>query len=141
MRVVIDRSVLVAAIRSPAGASSALLHAVLAGQLRPLISVPLVLEYEAVITRPEHLAVSQLTAPEAITIVKAFCLKGEPVHLTHRLRPQLFDPDEEFVLETAYHGDADVIVTINLRDFAGVAEKFGIQPISPREALERMRSQ
>ena len=50
-----DTSVLVAALRSSLGASSLLVKAVLRGDLKPLISVPLVLEYEAVLTRPEHL--------------------------------------------------------------------------------------
>ena len=49
---------------------------------------------------------------------------GEHVHLAHRLRPQLLDPDDEFVLETAFHGKADSIVTFNLMDFAIAAKSF-----------------
>jgi predicted nucleic acid-binding protein len=56
-----------------------------------------------------------------------------------RLPPQLRDPDDEFVLETAYHGKADVIVTFNRRDFAAAAKRFGIDTISPAEARERLR--
>jgi hypothetical protein len=43
------------------------------------------------------------------------------------------------VLETAYHGKADVIVTFNRRDFAAAAKRFGIDTISPAEARERLR--
>jgi predicted nucleic acid-binding protein len=131
--------VLVAALRSSSGASSLLVEAVLSGHLKPLISVPLVLEYEVVLTRAEHLRASGFTAPEAVKIVKAFCRMGEPVHIAYRLRPQLLDPNDEFVLETAFHGKADVIVSFNLRDFEP-AKAFGIQPISPKEAMERMRN-
>jgi putative PIN family toxin of toxin-antitoxin system len=131
--------VLVASLRSPTGASNQLVEAVLTGQLKPLISVTLALEYEAVLTRPEHLKVSGYTAIEAVKIVKAFCRMGEPVHISHRLRPQLRDPDDEFVLETAYHGKADVIVTFNRRDFAAAAKRFGIDTISPAEARKRLR--
>jgi len=137
---VLDTSVLVAAVRSQKGASRELLRMVLEGELRPLVSVPLVLEYEAVLTRPEHLGGS-VDAQANIDIVKAFCRMGEPVHIAHRLRPQLVDPDDEFVLETAYHGRADLIVTLNIQDFLAAATRFGIAAMRPGEALERMRCQ
>ena len=136
-----DTSVLVAALRSSSGASSLLVEAVLRGDLKPLISVPLVLEYEAVMTRSEHLLASGFTAEEAVRIVKAFCKMGEPVHLSHRLRPQLQDPNDEFLLETAFHGKAEAIVTFNYRDFEAAARKFGILVLLPKEAVERMRNQ
>jgi len=112
---------------------------VLDGELRPLVSVPLVLEYEAVLTRSEHFG-AWVNEQANIDIVKAFCRMGEPVHISYSLRPQLVDPDDEFVLETAYHGRADVIVTLNTRDFLIAARRFGIAVRRPGEALERMRS-
>jgi len=135
----LDTSVLVAALRSPSGASGLILEAVLGGYLRPLVSVPLVLEYEAVLTRPEQLKAPGFTAAEAIRIVKAFCQMGEPVHLAYLLRPGLRDPDDEFVLETAFHGRADVIVTFNRRDFEPAASSLGIEVILPYEALKWVR--
>jgi putative PIN family toxin of toxin-antitoxin system len=139
MRAVLDTSVLVAALRSPTGASDLLVQAVLESNLRPLVSVPLVLEYEAVLSRPRQLAVSGFSAEEVVGIVKAFCHLGEPVHLARSLRPQLIDPDDEFVLETAVYGKADAIVTFNVRDFRRAALTFGIEAIPPNEALRRMR--
>ena len=130
---------LVAAIRIPTGASGVLVDSVVAGDLKPLVSVPLVLEYESVLTRPEHLSVSGFTADEAVNIVKAFCRMGESVHLPFLLRPQLPDPDDEFVLETAFHGRADVIVTFNSKDFHAAARGFGIEVVSPRDAVRRLR--
>jgi predicted nucleic acid-binding protein len=112
---------------------------VLMGHFRPLVSVPLALEYESVLTRPEQLAVSRLSLNEAVGIVKAFCRLGEVVHLAYGLRPQLEDPDDEFVLETAFHGNAELIVTFNTRDFRRAVKRFGIEAISPREMVERMR--
>jgi putative PIN family toxin of toxin-antitoxin system len=108
-------------------------------ELKPLVSVPLVLEYEAVLTRPEHLMESAFNKKTVISIVKAFCTIGEPVHIASRLRPQLVDPNDEFVLETAYHGKAEAIVTLNTRDFLAAAIRFGIVVLSPGEALERMK--
>jgi putative PIN family toxin of toxin-antitoxin system len=140
MRAVLDTSVLVAALRSPTGASDQIVQAVLKGILRPLVSVPLVLEYEAVLSRPEQLAVSGFSAEEVGGIVKAFCQLGEPVHLARSLRPQLIDPDDEFVLETAVYGKAEGIVTFNARDFRRAASTLGIEVFSPMEALRRMRN-
>ena len=57
-RVVLDTNVLVAASRSSQGASYALLQALRNRQFIILLSVPLMLEYEAVLKRPEQLAVS-----------------------------------------------------------------------------------
>jgi predicted nucleic acid-binding protein len=57
---VLDTSVLVAGIRSNRGASRELLRMVLDEEFKPLVSVSLVLEYEAVITRPEHVRASDL---------------------------------------------------------------------------------
>ena len=140
MRAVLDTSVLVAGVRSARGASRELLRMVLDGEFRPLVSVPLVLEYEAVLTRPEHLA-GNVDAQANVDIVKALCRMGEPVHISHRLRPQLVDPDDEFVLEAAYHGKADLIVTLNTRDFLMASRRFGIGVLRPCEALERIRHQ
>jgi predicted nucleic acid-binding protein len=75
---------------------------------------------------------------DAVTIVKAFCKHGQGVHLTTRIRPQLSDPADEFVLETAVHGQADAIVTFNLKHFNPAADRLGIEVITPRIALERI---
>lgn len=102
------------------------------------MSVPLVLEYEAVLTRSEHLGVSGFSVSEVVGIVKAFCLSGEPVHLPRSIGPLLNDPGDEFVIETAIFGKADMIVTFNRRHFESAARKFNIEIVSPSEALKRI---
>jgi ribosomal silencing factor RsfS len=42
------------------------------------------------------------------------------------------------VLEAAVNGQADGIVTFNLRDFASVAKQFGIAIMSSAEAVKRL---
>lgn len=129
---------LVSALKTPVGASNFLMRAALRDIVTPLVSVPLVLEYEAVLTRPELLSTTGFSQADAITIVKAFCKQGEGVHLTTRIRPQLSDPADEFVLETAVHGHADAIVTFNLRHFNAAVERFGLKVLTPRQVLERI---
>ncbi len=58
MRVVLDTNVIVAAMRSPVGASAFLLMAAREGKITPLSNVALALEYEAICRRPEHVAAS-----------------------------------------------------------------------------------
>ena len=112
---------------------------VLDEELKPLISVSLVLEYEAVLTRPEHVRASGLGEEAIKEVLKAIVRIGEPVHIARRSRPQLVDPDDEFVLEAAYHGKADAIVTLNTRDFLAADARFRVLTLSPAEALERMK--
>ncbi|MGA2569847.1 MAG: putative toxin-antitoxin system toxin component, PIN family [Terracidiphilus sp.] len=138
MRVVLDTSVLVAAIRSQTGTAKALVENVLRSRLELLISTPLVLEYEAVLTRREHLHASGLTRNEVDSLIDMLCSVGLEVSMFRKVRPKLSDPDDEMVLETAVNGHADAIVTFNVSDFAGVAEDFHIEVLTPREALQRM---
>ena len=127
----IDTSVLVAAIRSANGASRLLVSMVLQNELRPLVSVPLVLEYESVATRPEHLSRSELDSKAVVKIVKSFCTNGEQIQIGHRLRPQLADPNDEFVLEAEVHGHADAIITMNIGDFLVAAGDLGLRRLHP----------
>ena len=61
---VLDTDVLVAAFRSDSGASRRLLEMALAREFEVLLSVPLMFEYEAVLTRPEHLLASRASVED-----------------------------------------------------------------------------
>jgi putative PIN family toxin of toxin-antitoxin system len=135
---VLDTSVLVAAIRGQTGASKALLAAALQSRIQFLISTPLVLEYEAVLTRREHLQASGLVIAEVGEMLDMLCAAGIQVRMTQSWRPTLRDPDDEMVLGTAINGQAGAIVTFNRADFVGIQEEFGIAVLSPMEALKRM---
>ena len=129
-RVVLDTNVLVAASRSRLGASFAVLQALRAGRFRALASVPLMLEYEAVLCRPEQRMASGRNVEQTTAFLDALCLCIEPVHLHFLWRPQLRDAADEMVLETALNGAADALVTLNVADF-GAAAKFGLAVQTP----------
>jgi predicted nucleic acid-binding protein len=128
---------MVAAIRSDAGASRRLLVAGLQRRLILLASVPLLIEYQAVLTRLEHLAASGLATDDVNILLDAVAAVAEPVRLAFLWRPIARDPDDDMVLEAAVNGRADALVTFNIRDFTGAAERFGIAVISPGEAVRR----
>jgi putative PIN family toxin of toxin-antitoxin system len=136
VRLVLDTAAMVAAIRSDTGASRRLLIAVLERQApRMLVSVPLLIEYEAVLTRPEHLRASGLAQEDIAVLLDAVAAVCEPVRLAYLWRPTLPDADDDMVLETAVNGRADMIVTFNIRDFAGPSAQFGIPVMTPGAAL------
>lgn len=137
LRVVLDTNILVAAARSRNGASFALLQALRHGRFVALVSVPLMLEYEAVLKRPEHLEPGHRTAAMTDAFLDALSLTLEPVHLHVLWRPQLRDPADEMVLETALNGRADALVTLNIDDFAP-ARHFRLPVIQPGAFLRRL---
>ncbi len=138
MRAVLDTNVLVAARRSRAGASNALLRAADARAFVMIASVPLFFEYEAVLTRPEQLAVLGATERMVAEFLDHLAGIVEPVRLSYLWRPQLVDIGDEMVLETAINGRADTIVTFNIRHFSP-ARRFGISLLRPEEAIRSFR--
>jgi putative PIN family toxin of toxin-antitoxin system len=135
VRCVLDTDVVVAAMRSPKGASAALLLAALDGRIELAANVALVLEYESVCLRDEHRLASGLAAPEVQRFVDGVAALVHPVTSHFVWRPQLKDPGDEMVLEAAVNGMADAIVTFNQRDFDPAASRFGVQILLPRDVL------
>jgi putative PIN family toxin of toxin-antitoxin system len=136
---VVDTDVLVAALRSDRGASRQLLLAALNRRFELLLSVPLMLEYEAVLNRPEHLAACGLSSAEVGHVLDDLAAVARPVRLAFRWRPRLSDPDDDMVLETAINGGASAIVTFNRRDFVSGTIGFRCAVISPATALQQTR--
>ncbi|KJV10147.1 hypothetical protein VZ95_06860 [Elstera litoralis] len=138
MRFVLDTCILVSAIRSANGPSRQLLKLVLQGRLNPLVSVPLMAEYEAVMTRPEHLARARLSRNDVTEILDAMTLYIERVPLWFSIRPATKDANDDMVLETAVNGRADALITENIEDFKEGALRYGIQVLKPSAALHSM---
>jgi putative PIN family toxin of toxin-antitoxin system len=138
-RVVLDTNVLIAALRSDRGASRVLLTEALEGRFTLLASVPLMLEYEAVATRAEHLEAAGLSEADVHAVLDALAAVIEPVRLAFLWRPLLHDGDDDMVLETAVNGQADLLVTVNRRDFEPAVGMFGLKVVSPAEAVRRLR--
>ena len=139
MRLVLDTDVVVAAMRSPTGASAALLKAARRTQLQLLLTVPLAMEYEAVCCETDHRLASGLSEREVGQFLDALIALAEPVETHFLWRPQLRDAGDEMVLEAAINGRADAIVTFNLRDFGDAPRRFGVETLLPREAIARIR--
>ncbi len=139
LRLVLDTDVIIAALRSPKGASAALLKAAVNGTVQLLASVSLAIEYEAKCSAPEHWTAAGLTKEEALIFADGVIALIEPVQTYFLWRPQLNDPEDEMVLEAAINGRADAVVTFNQKDFGNAPQRFGIELMKPGEAIRRIR--
>jgi predicted nucleic acid-binding protein len=133
--VVLDSSVVVAALRSRRGASFELLRRLRAGRFSVAVSVPLALEYEVVLLR--HARELGLRPEDATGLVDYLCAIGHRQQIHFLWRPTLTDPRDEFILELAVAAGCHAIVTHNTRDFEG-ARRFGIDVLTPAAFLARL---
>ena len=138
MRLVLDTNVLVAGVRSREGASNPLLVAGFRKRFAWCCSVPLFYEYEAVLNRAEFLLATGIARVEIGTFLTDVAGTVSPVELHYLWRPQLRDPEDEMVLETAVNARAQTLVTHNVRDFGDAPGRFGIEVWTPGEALRRL---
>jgi putative PIN family toxin of toxin-antitoxin system len=139
VRLVLDTDAVVAAMRSPTGASAAIIRAVRQRQATLLLSVPLAMEYEAVCRRAEHRMEAGLSERQVEIFLDVIIAMAEPVPTHFLWRPQLRNPNDEMVLEAAVNGRAEVLVTFNVRDYGTAASQFGVEVLLPREAIARIR--
>jgi predicted nucleic acid-binding protein len=136
VRVVLDSSVLVAALRSRRDASFRVLELLRAKRFEIALSVPLALEHEATLVR--HSRELSLSISEATGLVDYLCSAGQLQEIHFLWRPALSDPADEFILELAVAGQCAAIVTHNVRDFGG-AKSFDIAVLTPGEFLRSLQ--
>lgn len=140
MNYVLDTNVVVAAVRSPAGASAELLRRALQRQVNVLCSVPLFLEYEDVLSREKHLAAAGAQLRDVQNLLDVLAAVVSPVTIQFLWRPQLRDPNDDMVLELAVNGLGlglpVTLITFNQRDFLPQASAFGIPVIGPAQFFQ-----
>jgi putative PIN family toxin of toxin-antitoxin system len=139
MRVVVNTDVVVAAMRSPSGASAALLGLLLKGEGVWLLSVAMALECEAICMLADHRLAANATAKDVINLLDAIFDVIVPVEVHYQWRPQLTDASDEIVLEAAVNGRADAIVSFNHKDYRDAPRRFGIGLRTPAEILREIR--
>ncbi len=140
MKATLDTNVVFAGLYSRLGASHAILNALAHEEFTLALSVPLFLEYEEVLKRPENLARLGLTVADVDTILTWLAHVAEPVERIYFLwRTLLRDEDDGIVLECAVASASDALVTLNMRHFETVRGLFALDIMLPREFLRRVR--
>jgi len=133
-RIVIDTNVLRAAMWSSLGASFRLLRSLPIPDVSTVLSVPLYLEYQDVLSRSENLPPG-VSTQQMRSFLRRFAAKSELREIYFLWRPWLRDRKDDMLLELAMSSRATHIITFNVRDFAGVRETFGIQVVTPGSFL------
>lgn len=136
-KIVIDTCVLVSALRSRDGASFELVSKLPIAGVQICLSVALYTEWQAVLTRPEHLPPGA-TADHAVGFLRYLASIAHLQDVYFLWRPFLRDPDDDMVLECAVASSATSIVTHNLKDFARTAS-LGVQAITPGLFLQQLK--
>src|ERR1700730_3470385 len=136
-RIVLDTSVVVAGLRTQRGAGNAVLRLVAPRRLVALATPPLFLEYEDVLKRPEHRLAHGLATAAIDEFLAELGPFMWPVEVHFQWRPQSRDPNDEMVLEAAINGRADALVTYNVADFAGPAERVRISVLRTGGLLKK----
>ncbi len=120
LRVVLDTNVLVSAIISD-GKSRDLLRKGIANQFSIITSDLILKELATVLHRPKF----KTNEEEIKTIILALTRSTEVVSVTSKLVAVKKDPKDNMIIQTAYDGNAEIIVTgdihlLALQDFRGI---------------------
>lgn len=135
LRVVLDTNIIFSGLYSAEGASFQVLRAMEEGKIKPVLSTPLLFEYEEILRRNQ--AVLGLTDQEIEIFLDNFCLRSVHQKIYYLWRPYLPDPKDDHLLELAVASRVRWIVSHNIRDFKG-AEAFGVQILPPKKVLEKV---
>ncbi len=133
MRVVLDTNVLVAAARSNRGAAYRLLSLIPDSRFQICLSLPLYLEYQDVLARPEH-RLPGMTDEQTTGVIRYLASQAHLQEIYFLWRPYLPDSNDDMVLELAVAASAARIITFNGKDFRAI-DAFGIKAINPRDFL------
>lgn len=130
MRLVLDTNVVVAGLLNPHGAPGSIMNAVLGGRVSVIVDDRVLFEYRDVLSRPkfgfDHQYVESLLdylehTSERVTV--------SPIDNT------VADPDDVAFYEVAIAGDADFLITGNLKHFP--AKPY---IVSPAAFVAKMRA-
>jgi putative PIN family toxin of toxin-antitoxin system len=132
VRCVLDTNILVSALRSRVGASSAIIRRLALGEFQSAISTALTMEYADVLSRPGM--VPGYSTDEIDRFIDSICSVSLEARIYFRWRPFLPDPKDDLVFECAMASTATHIVTHNLKDFLGL-DPFGVSVVTPSEFL------
>ncbi len=136
-RIVIDTNIFLAALLQPEKTCRHLLRLVLKGKYRAVMGEALFHEYEDILARQELFVRCPLSASEREELFNAFLTCCEWVTIYYRWRPNLRDEADNHLIELAVAGQADVIITRNIRDLTSGELVFDdVRILTPENFLE-----
>lgn len=135
VKIVLDTNVLTAALISPFGASFRVLEKIVAGDLRVVATPALWAEYEEQLSGARFTSLTPLSRREVDDILDYLASVVEPVVNDFVWRGILPDEDDAMVVEAAFNGDADFMLTFNTTDFETVRGQVSFEIATPARLL------
>ena len=133
---ILDTNVLLSGLKSRNGKSFRLLQAFSEERFVISISVPLVLEYEAILKK--QLDRKIFSENDIESIIDYVCKIGRHIKVYYLWRPILKDSFDDHLLEVAVAANAKWIITYNIKDIE-LTKKFGISAVTPNEFLTMLK--
>jgi len=137
MRIVLDTSVLVSAVRSRNGASFALVQSIPSREFEICLSMSLYLEWQDVLTRKENLPPGR-SRDDALEFLRYLAQEAHFQEIYFSWRPFLRDPNDDLLMELAFAANCQYIITHNIRDFRR-SEELGVLAITPGKFINLLR--
>ena len=136
MNIVVDTDVWVAGVRG-SGHANRVLRLCFEGRFVPLMGAALLAEYEDLLGRESIWRKTRLTAPEREALLDIFLSICQWTRIYYAWRPNLSDEADNHLMELAVAGQADYLVTRNVRDLRGGELKFPqISVVTPTQLLK-----
>jgi putative PIN family toxin of toxin-antitoxin system len=136
IKIVVDTSVFISALIGSKGSSRELIRRCLKGEYQPLMGNALFLEYESVMQREEIISQCSLTNTEIYTLLASFINVSQWISIYYLWRPNLKDEADNHLIELAVAGNAQIIVTKNVKDFQNAELVFpNLSILRPEEII------
>jgi uncharacterized protein len=136
VNIVVDTNVWAAGGRG-SGHANRVLRLCLEGRYIPLMGAALLAEYEGLLGRESIWRKARLTAAEREAFLDIFLSICQWTRIYYAWRPNLGDEADNHLMELAVAGQADYLVTRNVRDLCGWELKFPqISMVTPTQLLK-----
>lgn len=124
MRAVLDTNVLASALIRRQGVSGQVLRHLRAGSFTSVYSVPLMVELVEVLSRPQIQQKYHIHSDDITALINLIRLRGELVYPNRQI-DACRDPKDNRVLEAAFEGIADAIVSgdadlLDMKEFEAI---------------------
>lgn len=139
MKVVIDTNVFVSAILSPDGTSREVLRRALKGHIVPLFGNALFSEYEDLLGRRSVWNECVISEEERDELFDAVLSVSQWVRVFYLWRPNLPDEADNHLIELAIAGNAEYVVTDNIKDLKRGELTFdGLRVLKPYDFIQEL---
>lgn len=137
-KIVVDTNIFInILIGKGESASREIFRRCLKRKYQPLMGNALFAEYNDVINRERIASLCPLTDDEKMKLLKAFMSVCDWVRIYYLWRPNLVDEGDNHLIELAVAGNAEIIVTNNIKDFQQSQLRFrDLRILTPKQVLD-----